>query len=209
MSLTILIVIVTALISYQATNDYTLFNKLKHYPYQEVRNKEYYRLLTAGFVHDNRSWTHLLINMFVLWQFGETVEHFFVQTFGEAMGRLNYLLMYLFTIVAANITTMLRHKDNPHFSSVGASGGVSGIMFNFVIFLPWAMLLLMFIIPCPAIIAAILYLVYSSYASKTGGDNVDHEAHFYGAVFGFLFTIALKPDLFSVFINNVVNNAPF
>jgi len=101
------------------------------------------------------------------------------------------------------------HKDNPRFASVGASGGVSGMLFVFVIFYPWAMLGIMFVIPCPAIIAAVLYLVYSQYAAKRGGDNIDHVAHFYGAVFGFLFTILLKPDLFNLFLNNLVNDAPF
>ncbi|MFK7933390.1 MAG: rhomboid family intramembrane serine protease [Saprospiraceae bacterium] len=209
MSLTLVIVIVTCLISYAATNDYGLFEKLKHNPYQEVRNKEYYRLLTAGFVHDNRSWTHLLINMFVMWQFGEAVENQFVNIFGEMTGRLNFLLMYLFTIVAANTVTMFLHKDNPRFSSVGASGGVSGIIFTFVIFYPWAMLLLFFVIPCPAIIAAVLYLFYSQYSAKQGGGNIDHVAHFYGAVFGFLFTILLKPELLGVFWSNLINNMPF
>jgi len=209
LSLTLVIVIITALISYAATNDYSMFEKLKHNPYQEVRNKEYYRLLTAGFVHDNRSWLHLILNMYVLYEFGSTVERTFVSVFGEMTGRLNFLLMYLFAIVAANTVTMFLHKDNPRFSSVGASGGVSGVLFSFIIFYPWAMLGIMFAIPCPAIIAAVLYLVYSQYAAKQGGGRIDHVAHFYGAVFGFLFTIMMKPDLLGLFWNNLVNDAPF
>lgn len=201
-TLNLVIVIITCIISYLATQNYSLFEQLKHHPYREVHHKEYHRLLTAGFVHDNRSWTHLLINMFVLYQFGNTVEYYFISFFGE-MGRLNYLFMYLATIVLANTVTMYMHKDNEHFASVGASGGVSGVLFAYIIFLPWAVLGLMLVIPCPAIIAAVLYLVYSNYASNVGGDNIDHVAHFYGAVFGFLITITLEPELFSLFIENV------
>lgn len=201
-TLNLAIVILTCIVSYLATQDYSLFQQLKHDPQREIHNKEYYRLLTAGFVHDNRSWMHLLINMFVLYQFGNTVEHFFVSVFGE-MGRLNYLIMYLGTIVAANLVTMYLNRDNPSYSAVGASGGVSGVLFAYIIFLPWAVLEIMLVIPCPAIIAAVLYLWYSSYASRVGGDNIDHVAHFYGAVFGFLITIIMKPELFGLFIENV------
>lgn len=209
MSLTIVLVIITALISYAATNDYSMFNKLKHIPYRVVNDKEYYRLLTSGFVHSNRSWTHLLVNMFVLWQFGEIVEMYFVSVFGEMTGRLNFLLVYLLTIIAANMVTTLMNKDNPNYSAVGASGGVAGVLFAYLIFEPWSKIGIMLVIPCYTIIAAFLYLAYSHYASKNANDNIGHVAHFYGAVFGFLFTILLKPELFNVFVNNLINDFPF
>ncbi len=207
MSITLIIIIVTCLISYQALNNRSVFHKLQHAPYQEAHRKEYYRFLTSGFVHG--SWIHLGINMFVLYQFGEFIENMFVIIFGEMMGRLNYLLLYLLAIIFADIPTFIKHKDNHLFASVGASGAVSGIIFVYVIFQPWSMLLLFFIIPIPAIIAAILFLVYSSWASKKRQDFIDHEAHFYGAIFGFLFTIALKPGLFSLFLDRLINGMPF
>jgi membrane associated rhomboid family serine protease len=181
MTITLILIIVTALISWQAFSNRDMFYKLMHHPYQEMRDKQYYRWFTSIFLHG--STMHLFINMFVLYQFGTIVEQYFLSLFGEMMGRLNFLLLYLLSGIFADIPTYFKHKNNQMFSSVGASGAVSGILFAYVIFDPWAMLLLFFIIPVPAIIAAVLYLVYSSYASRKGGDNIDHDAHFYGAVF--------------------------
>ena len=96
MSLTLVIVILTAWISYTAFNNRQLFEKLKHSPYAETKMRQYYRLWTSGFVHG--SWLHLGINMFVFWQFGEVVEDRFTYYFGETMGRINFLILYLATI---------------------------------------------------------------------------------------------------------------
>jgi membrane associated rhomboid family serine protease len=207
MSLTLILIIVTVLISWPAFSNLDMFYKLMHHPYQEVRKKEYYRFLTSVFLHG--SMTHLLVNMFVLYQFGTAVEQYFVLHFGEGLGRFNYLMLYLLSGIFGDVPTYFKHKDNYGFSSVGASGAVSGIMLAYVIFNPWSMLLLFFIIPMPAFVAAILYLVYSSWASKKGGERIDHEAHFWGAVFGFCFTIALKPALFSSFIGQLIQGLPF
>jgi len=147
--------------------------------------------------------------MFVFYMFGDQIERQFLATFGEAMGRLNFLMLYLLTIVFANIPTFLTHKDNAYFSSVGASGAVSGIVFVYILFYPWARLYLFLVIPCPAIIAGVLYLVYSSYAAKKGGDNIDHLAHFGGAIFGMVFALILDPSLFNHFLHQLTQNAPF
>ena len=207
MSLTIIIVIITGLISYQSFENSNLLNKLKHYPYTEARHKEYHRFLTSGFVHG--SWMHLGINMFVLWQFGEIVESIFMQTFGDVMGRINYLLLYFLTIIFADIPTFIKHKDNPHFSSVGASGGVSGILFVYILFAPWQKLWLYGVLPIPGIVAGIAYLIYSTWASKKGGGRIDHDAHMYGAIFGFLFAIVLRPSFFTNFIERLIAGMPF
>ena len=214
MSITLLIIILTVGITYIAQPGSAAFYRLLHNPYQEARNGEWYRLLTSGFLHGNLGggsgpWLHLGLNMFVLYQFGEFVEYRFVDHFGPTMGRVNYLLLYLLTIVAANLGTFFQYRDQPNFSSVGASGAVSGIILVFVIFQPWSMLLLFFVIPCPAIVAAVLFLAYSSYAGKRGGSHIDHLAHFYGAVFGFGFTILLEPEWLGYFVRQLINGAPF
>jgi membrane associated rhomboid family serine protease len=206
MTVTILLIALTVLISWQSFNNRDMFYKLLHSPYLEARNREYYRFLTSMFVHGN--WLHLGINMFVLYQFGTIVENYFVQLFGPLNGRINFILLYILAGITGDIPTFFKHKDSYSFSSVGASGAVSGILFAYVLFNPWAMLLLFFIIPVPAIIAAILYLVYSSYASKNSADLIDHDAHFYGAVFGAIFTIALKPSLLTLFLSQL-SDLPF
>ncbi len=207
MSLTIVLIIITAFVSWQALNNPSLMYKLQHSPYQEAHNKEWYRFISSGFVHADL--THFLVNMFVFYSFGSIVEAYFVEIFGELMGRLNFLLLYLLTIIFGDLPTFIKHKNNQSFASVGASGAVSGVLFAFIIFEPWSTLLLFFIIPCPAIIAAILYLIYSSWASRTQNDRIDHDAHLYGAIFGFIFTIVLQPSLFSLFIHSLMNDAPF
>lgn len=207
MSITLALIIVTCLISYSAFTNPSIKAKLLHRPVEEHRDKEYYRLLTHGFIHAD--WMHLGINMYVLYIFGEHVENTFVGTMGAMKGRLSYLFMYLATIVAASLYTHFKHKNNPYYAALGASGATSGIIFAFSLFNPWAMLLLFFIIPCPAIVAAVLYLVYSSYASKNARDNIGHDAHFWGAVFGFLFTIAINPPYFSAFLERLVDGFPF
>lgn len=206
MSITLILVIVTCLISYQAFRNQGMFEKLKHTPYLVHRQKEYYRFLSSGFVHAD--WMHLIINMYVLYQFGEIVEDRFVTHFGPLMGRLDFLVLYLLTLLLSDFPSYLKHKDNPHFSSVGASGAISGIIFVFVLFQPWSMLLLFFIIPIPAIVAAVLYLVYSSWASYHSKDFINHDAHFYGAIFGLLIALAMWPSLFQLFWDRLIHEFP-
>lgn len=209
MSLTIIIVIITCLVSYGCFQDQSLRSRLSHIPYVEATDNQYYRMISSGFVHGG--WVHLGINMFVLWQFGEIVERLFMseQLFGETMGRINYLLLYLLSIIFANLATFIKHKDNRSFASVGASGAVSAILFSYMIFAPWQNIYLYGLVPIPTIIAGLAYLAYSSWASKNRQDHVDHDAHLYGAIFGFLFTIVLQPSLFSVFLNNLMAGPSF
>ncbi len=198
MSLTLIIIIVTSLISYQAFQNRGMSSKLHHSPYIESHKKEFYRMLTAGFIHGG--WGHLMVNMFVLYFFGESVENRFMSIFGETMGRINFMLLYLLAIVAANIFTYFKHKDNHLFASLGASGAVSAVLFAHVLFDPWGCLYLYAIIPINGIIGAVLYVVYSTWASKNRKDHVDHDAHLWGAIFGVVFTLVLSPKIFSYFI---------
>jgi len=202
MSITLILIIVTGLISYQAFENRDMSRKLHHSPYIESRSKEWYRMLTAGFIHG--SWTHLMINMFVLYFFGESVEYDFRVHFGPTAGRIVFVLLYLMAIVAANTFTYFKHKDNHTFASLGASGAVSAVLFAHVIFDPWGCLLLYFIIPINGIIAAILYVVYSQWASKNRRDHVDHDAHLWGAIFGVVFTLAMSPKIFNIFIGELM-----
>ncbi len=206
-NLTNILVLLTGLISYMAFNNRELFNRLKHYPYQEHREKEYYRMLSSGFVHG--SMTHLLINLFVFYQFGGYVESYFVLHHGLVLGRVLYLLVYLGIIVLADVASYYKHKDNPSYASIGASGGVSGIIFIFCFLNPWSMLGLYFIIPIPAIIFAVLYLYYSSWASKNSNDNIDHDAHFYGAILGILMLVVLIPSSIKQFLSKIIEDFPW
>lgn len=197
LSVTIIIVILTFLISFIAFNKPGLIDKYRHYPYKEAKG-ETYRFLTGGFLHAN--WLHLLINLFVLWQFGEIVETYYKLWFGDLMGALLFLLMYISCVMVANLFTFGKHRKNPYFSSIGASGAVSGIVFIYILIGPWQMLYLYALIPIPAILAGLLFLWYSNWAGKKGGDLIDHDAHYYGALYGILFTLLLKPSLLLDFL---------
>jgi membrane associated rhomboid family serine protease len=205
-SVTLLIIIFTSLISYQAFSRYEIIDRLKHAPAREFAGKEFYRLLTSGFLHAD--WTHLLVNMFVLYSFGEYIETFIVNEFGNVQGRIIFLVLYLLNIIIANIPTAFMHKNNPSFSSIGASGAVSGIVFIFILLKPWSMLLLFFIIPVPAILAGVGYLIYSSWAAKQEKGKLDHSAHFAGALAGMAMIIILKHEIVGHFLYSLVQDFP-
>ncbi len=208
--ITIIIIIFTCLVSYTSLNNRVQFEKLKHYPYQEKRAKEFYRMLSAGFVHGD--FIHLAINMYVLYMFGGIVENAFEDViYGKHVGKIVFLVMYLLNIVAASIPTYFKHKNNASFASVGASGAVSGLVFIYIVLMPYAPLQFLFLpfIDIPAILLGVGYLIYSSYAAKKAKTRIDHVAHFYGALFGIAFLWISKPEYISHFFNTLVNKFPF
>lgn len=201
MTITYLIIGFTVLISIMAFNNQELFVKMKHWPYEEARRGEYYRWLTSGFLHGD--WMHLLFNMFTLFFFGKYVEFFFRELFPGFGGTL-YLFFYLAAIVAASSATYQKYKNTSSFASIGASGAVAAVLFASILLDPTIGIMIFLIpIPIPGFIFGILYLWYSSYAARRGGDNIDHTAHFFGAVFGFFFPVLLEPSLFVHFIGQL------
>ena len=207
MTITLALCIVTFLISFQGFSNYSIVDRLRHYPVAEYKNKEYYRFLSSGFVHG--SWLHLIINLFVLYQFGPIVENIYIQIFGNFWGPTVFLLVYLTTIIAADIPTYFKHRFNASYSAIGASGAVSGVVFIYILFFPWDQLSLYGIIPFRAIVGGVAYLVYSSWASRNRNDRIDHSAHFYGALYGIIVTIILEPAVFNNFIHQLINNWPY
>lgn len=188
MSLTIIIIIITSLISYQAIQDPVLYQKLVFHPYTVKRNGEWHRFLTSGFIHSRQSWNHLLINMFVLFQIGDVVERYFLLFFGELWGRVAFLFLYFTAVICSSIPSYIKHQDNPSYGAVGASGATSALMFAFVLFRPWDWFVFP---PLPGLLLAIGYIWYSDYMSKKNMDNIGHDAHKYGAIYGLLCTLAL------------------
>ncbi len=202
--MTILIIAITALISILAFNNRPLFFRLQFNAYQIYYRKELYRLLTHGFVHAN--WWHLIINMFVLYFFGGYVEQILKMLANQNLIKyplLIYMILYLSAIVFASTISLIRFKDKPLYNSVGASGAVSAMVFFSIFFEPWQKLYLYGIIGIPGIVFAILYLIYAQYMSRRGGDNINHDAHFLGAVFGFIFPLFIDLSLFKYFLSQL------
>jgi membrane associated rhomboid family serine protease len=207
MSVTIVIVIITVIFSWQGFENVSLKERFLHCPYIEFRHKEYYRWITSGFLHADIG--HLAINMFVFYQFGGLVEKIYQAHFGQVGGSILYLLMYLTSIVCGDLFTFAKEKDNPHYRALGASGGVSGIMFAFILFNPWAIIELYFILPLPIILWGVLYLAYEQWASTNKNDNIGHDAHFFGAVAGMIVTIVLEPTIYTDFIFKLLHESPY
>jgi membrane associated rhomboid family serine protease len=192
MSITTILCILIAVVSIGAFNKPEWIERLKHWPYAVHHRKEYYRWITSGFVHGG--WLHLLINLFVFWQFGEQVEHVYKVMLGDLPGQIAYILLFTLGVIVSDLPSYVQHKNNPHFASIGASGAVSAVLFAYILFFPWHMLYLYGIIPIPGIVAGIGYLWYESYMSKKEGTGINHNAHLFGALFGVVFTIALRPS---------------
>jgi membrane associated rhomboid family serine protease len=207
MSITVLLILVTCVISFWAFNNQEVFYKLKHYPYLELKNKEFGRLVTSGFVHGD--FLHLFLNMFVLYEFGSLVENFFTASFGNELGKPIFLVAYLLMICAGDIPTMFKYRDNQRFSSVGASGAVSGIVFMFILLNPWSMLGIFGIIPIPAVLFGVLYIWYSTWAARNNPGFIDHEAHIYGALSGIILLIIIQPEVVKAFIEKLIYGIPF
>jgi len=154
-------------------------------PYRTVRQKSWYELLTSGFLHANVG--HLFVNMFTLYFFGPVME--------RVMGGHYFLGMYLSGLIVAGIPSLIKFKDDPSYATLGASGAVGSILFAFIFLFPLENIYLMLIpIPIPAFVFAILYLIYSMYASKQERGKINHEAHVAGALWGVVYLVLFVPN---------------
>lgn len=207
LSITVIIIIITSLISYRAFNNPGLQLKLIHNPYKVKHQKEYYRLLSSGFIHANL--THLIFNMLTFFFFGPVVEDILMQIYGPITGGILFVVFYLVSIIVSDISSVVKFGDSPGFNSLGASGAVSAILFFSILFDPLRELLLYFIIPIPGFILGALYLVYSYYEGRRMADNINHNAHLYGAIAGIIFAIITYPGVVISFFQQIGNYSIF
>lgn len=185
---TIALVIITVILSIAALSDSRLATSLILWPARMHRAKEYYRLLTAGFIHVNGF--HLALNMLTLVLIGSSVERAFI---AHHINPWLYVLLYLSGIIVAALPSFFKHRNDLYYQALGASGGVAGVLFSSVYFSPWNGVLV-FGFPMKNILFAGLYLLYSMYMSRRGSTRIGHDAHFWGAIWGFLFTLAVDPS---------------
>ncbi len=198
--MTNLIVFITIAISIIAFYNQDMMGRLIFNPYMISVRKQWWRFFTSGFIHAD--WIHLAINMLVLWSFGNVVERYFDALF-EERSTFYYLLLYIGAIVISITPSYKRNLHNAGYNALGASGAVSAVLFTAILFRPLDKIYLYGIIGIPGIILGIAYLAYSYYMNKKGGDFVNHDAHMWGAIFGFLFTLSLKPSLILHFIDQL------
>ena len=198
-SITTIIIVLTSIISFLAFNNPRLMDALIFWPPAVSMRHQYYRFISCGLIHANIM--HLAFNMITLYFFGKALESYYMGILG--LQHYFFTILYFTALVVANIPSYFKQYDNYNYRSLGASGAVCAVMFAFILISPWERLQLFFYIPMPAIIYAVLFLGYSIYMSRRGGDRVNHDAHLWGALFGVLFTIAVHPSVVSSFLNEL------
>lgn len=188
LSLNLLIIITTVLVSISGFNNPQRLTRLVFNPFVIKARGEWYRVVTHAFVHTN--WSHLFVNMFVLFFFGGNIEQLLTSSYGFA-GKIYFLLLYLGGVVFATLPAFKRHINHPGYNAVGASGAVSAVLFAHILTGPTLTIYLFLAIPMPSFIFGIAYLWYEAWMDKRSNDNVAHDAHFWGALFGVAFMVAL------------------
>src|SRR5690606_11893060 len=187
LSITLLIIIVTAIISFTAFSNEKVMNDLIFYPPAITENKQYYRFISCGFIHADIA--HLAFNMISLYLFERFVEDRFGDIFG-ASGRLLYVALYILALVVSLLPTYFKNKDNAYYRSLGASGAVSAVVFAGLMVAPYIKVVFFLIPPIiPGFVFGPLYLIISAWLDRKGGGNINHSAHLWGALFGVVFLI--------------------
>lgn len=196
-TITLMLILIIALVSIMTFLQKEIMSNLQFNAYKVIHRHQYYRIVTHAFVHAN--WEHLLVNMIVLYSFGRAVEHYFEMNFGS-IGTSYYLILFFASVIFSILWSLYKQRNNPYYNAVGASGAVSAILFTAIFFDPWNNIYFFGILPIPGIIFGGLYLYYSYYMSTKNVDNIGHDAHFLGAIFGLFFPVVLRPSLFMDFL---------
>jgi membrane associated rhomboid family serine protease len=187
LSITLIIIIITVLVSLGGFTNQKIVDDLIFYPPAVSNRNQYYRFFTCGLLHAD--YGHLIFNMLSLYLFGVAVENAFADILGSG-GRYYYLAMYVSALMVSLLPTYFKHKDSYHYRSLGASGAVSAVIFAGLMLAPETEVYIFFIpIPIPGFIFAPLYLLLSAILDKRGGDNINHSAHIWGALYGLIFVI--------------------
>ena len=204
--MTYILIFITAIVSIAAFNNRQLFDRLACVPYRAVHRREWYRAVSYGFVHGD--YMHLIVNMLVLLSFGQFLEQLFkaYQQAGTIFsGYLSYGLLYFGGLLFSVLPDLVRRRNDPQYASIGASGAVSAVIFTSIFFNPWSKIYFFGILPIPGILFGILYVGYEQYMSRRPGDHINHNAHLFGALFGFVFPLLMEPSLWHVFVKNLTS----
>jgi membrane associated rhomboid family serine protease len=195
---TLILLLLNVLVSvYALYFDASIVDRFAFKPHEVLKEREWYRLITGGFVHVGLG--HLAFNMITLFFFGPWLE--------QILGSVRFVILYVGAELAAHALTLFIHRASRTYAAVGASGAVSGVVFGFCLFFPFEMLYVFFALPIPAILFAVLYVAGSIYAMKqreagmTGG--IAHEAHLGGAIGGLVLTILLEPRAIGIFLGQI------
>lgn len=195
-----IIFLFTVVTSVYAFSNPELYGKLMLHPYSVSRGKNVYTLITSGLIH--KDWGHLLMNMLSYFFFAFPLERTLATS--SSWGHIQFALLYFLSLILSDIGSVIKHKNDFWFNSLGASGAVCAVVFSYILFYPMTkMLILPIPIPIPAVLYGFLFLGYCMYAARIARDNINHDAHFYGALTGLLITIIFYPDIVPYFISQI------
>lgn len=211
MNLVIIIIAITCGVSLLAFSSPAIMSALLFRPYSVKKFREYYRFITSGFIHAN--FIHLFVNMFVLYNFGTYVLQYFhsitqVDGMPETYAKSIYyfISIYIGGMIVANLPSYVKEQKNTLYASLGASGAVSAVLFSFILMDPLVKIYIFFIpIGIPAIFWGIFYLLYEYYSGRRQRDNINHDAHVFGAIFGVALTIVLHPAIVPEFFQQITD----
>jgi membrane associated rhomboid family serine protease len=179
----IILIIANIAVSYRGFNNRTFFEGYQFEVDKVLVNKDYKRIFTAAFLHSD--WMHLVFNMLSLWFFSGAVE--------SSLGSIAYLIIYTASIIGSKILALLVHRHHGDYSSIGASGPVTGIIFACIALFP-GMSIGLFFIPIPAWIYGLVYVAFSIYGVRSKKNNIGHEAHLGGALIGMVTALLFRPS---------------
>jgi membrane associated rhomboid family serine protease len=156
-------------------------------PYEYARGLRRATLITSGFVHADLP--HLLFNMIAFWSFGVPLE--------GRVGTPLFVLLYGAGLLLSQYGTYRKHRNNPEYATLGASGAVSAVMFAYIVYSPTSRLMMFFFpVPIPAPLFGIAYLAYSIWSARHSRDRINHDAHLGGALTGLAFVALFDPQAY-------------
>jgi len=186
-----------------------MVDKTIMWPYRVARENQYIRFITSGFLHAD--FMHLFFNMFTLFFFGRILEMYL--TYRDLGGNISYLALYFLALIISDIPSYIKHKNDYNYRSLGASGAVAAVIFATIVFDPWNSIYIYAAIKISAAVYAVLYIIYCVYMGKKSGDNINHDAHLWGSLFGLAFILALiaalNPALFTDIVEQLKHPSLF
>lgn len=194
-SMTFLLIGIISALSFIALNNRKFYDAWILNPYRIDQHNEYYRFITSGLIHAN--FIHWFFNMFTFYFAGSSIEYL--------LGSWHVLIILILGIIGSDLPTFIKYRTDRSYRSLGASGGVAAVMFAFIMMEPTTTIYVFFI-PMPAFVFGGLFLLYSYYQNKAeSGDNINHSAHFYGAVIGVAYMLVINPFTILTFFEQLLS----
>jgi membrane associated rhomboid family serine protease len=189
----LIILVVTIIVSVIGLSSPAFITRCLLIPFRVAHGSGYAGLISSGFVHADVA--HMLFNLITFYFFAFKLE--------SVMGSINFVILYFSAMLVGGLGTVVKHRNNPQYASLGASGAVLGVLFASIVYFPYQRIsFLLLPIPIPAPLFAVGYLAYSWYSARTPRGNVNHDAHIFGALTGLAFVLITDPTAFAAAVRS-------